>query len=143
MQTTSSRTLDFRYGDNSANDLADGQGATDDYAPWIDFSQTLSWQGKPDISLSENLALAEANPTQRMSQLLMSFSETANFAEGLPTIGIASALMIMSEALTFDESISMTMGEIAPFIGPISDSLIFSETVNPVLSGIQIIIPIS
>jgi hypothetical protein len=40
-QTTISRTIYERVGDNSSSDLTDGQGETNDYCPWVDFSQTL------------------------------------------------------------------------------------------------------
>ena len=51
--TTVSRSIVQRHGDNSANDLADGDGATNDYAPWVDFSQTLSFQRRGEVSWAE------------------------------------------------------------------------------------------
>ena len=41
--TTVSRNISLRYGDTTTADLADGQAETNDYAPWVDFSQNLTW----------------------------------------------------------------------------------------------------
>jgi len=42
--TSTSRTIYLRYGDTGANDLEENQTSVNDYVPWIEFSQTLSWQ---------------------------------------------------------------------------------------------------
>lgn len=42
--TTTTRNIVQTWGDNNANDLPDADGGTNDYDPWVDFSQTLSWQ---------------------------------------------------------------------------------------------------
>jgi len=39
--TTTTRNVIIRHGDNSANDLADADSGTNDYAPWVMFSQSL------------------------------------------------------------------------------------------------------
>ncbi len=40
-ETTTSRNISIRYGDTTTADLADADSGANDYAPWIDFSQTL------------------------------------------------------------------------------------------------------
>ena len=42
--TTTTRNISIRYGDTTAGELADADSGANDYAPWIDFSQTLTWQ---------------------------------------------------------------------------------------------------
>lgn len=51
--TTTTRNIVHRHGDNSGSDLADGDGATNDYAPWVDFSQTLPLQRQGRVSWAE------------------------------------------------------------------------------------------
>jgi hypothetical protein len=41
--TTTSRNISLRYGDNSASDMEDDTTSVNDYAPWVEFSQTLTW----------------------------------------------------------------------------------------------------
>jgi len=41
--TTTTRNISIRYGDTTAGELADADSGASDYAPWIDFSQTLTW----------------------------------------------------------------------------------------------------
>ena len=50
---TTSYNIVHRHGDNSASDLADADSGTNDYAPWIDFSQTLPLQRRGYVSWSE------------------------------------------------------------------------------------------
>jgi len=50
--TTTTRNVVLRHGDNSASDLADGQGATDDYAAWVEFSS--------DIAFAKPIAISDA-----------------------------------------------------------------------------------
>lgn len=46
--TTTSRNIVQRHGDPSATaDCADGEGSTNDYCPWVEFSQTLTWTYSP------------------------------------------------------------------------------------------------
>ena len=51
--TTVTRNIDQRHGDNVGTDLADGDGATNDYAPWVDFSQTLGFSRQGRVSWAE------------------------------------------------------------------------------------------
>ena len=43
-QTSVTRNIEFRVGDTGSTDLTDGDGETNDYPGWCDFSQTLSWE---------------------------------------------------------------------------------------------------
>jgi hypothetical protein len=45
--TTTTRNISLRYGDAGANDLQEGTTETDDYAPWVEFSQDLTWYTPP------------------------------------------------------------------------------------------------
>jgi len=44
--TTTTRNIVHRIGDNSADDCPETVGDVNDYCPWVEFSQTLSWQSQ-------------------------------------------------------------------------------------------------
>lgn len=50
---TTAYNIVHRHGDNVGTNLVDGDGGTDDYAPWVDFSQTLPLQRRGQVSWAE------------------------------------------------------------------------------------------
>jgi len=54
--TTTTRNISIRYGDTTSGELADADSGANDYAPWIDFSQTLLFpeQKSGSAVISEN-----------------------------------------------------------------------------------------
>ena len=50
---TTAYNIVHRHGDNVGTNLVDGDGGTDDYAPWVDFSQTLPLQRRGRVSWAE------------------------------------------------------------------------------------------
>ena len=47
--TATTRNISLRYGDAGANDLQEGTTETNDYAPWVEFSQDLTWYAPAGI----------------------------------------------------------------------------------------------
>jgi hypothetical protein len=90
--STTSYNIAIRHGDNSVNDLADADSGTNDYAPWIEFSQTLpfSEEHSGTAVISGSGSQVDSVLKGGMGSVLVSVTGT------LLAIGVAGMLAIAS-----------------------------------------------
>jgi len=141
--TGTSRTIYLRYGDNGANDLPENQTGTNDYVPWIEFSQTLSWQTTtynesgtltsiPGLIGSDKVVLVGGGAVSGIP------SETAAELISLLAAGIVSSLpsLTSQDLIAFQESGLLNS---VPVLTGIEELIPSSQTYNE--SGTLSVIP--
>ncbi len=98
--TTTSRNISLRYGDAAASDFAYTVGLTTDLNPWVEFSQTLTWQ----------VTISDVQPAYLKGQMQISDSQPA-YLKGGETISDQQPVFLQGRAQASDQQSAYLRGQ--------------------------------
>jgi len=90
--TTTNRNIQLRYGDAASSDLADGEGETNDFNPWCEFSQNIAWYEQK----SGSFTLSSPSKASSAAKKGAKASVTQSIAIGSMVLGLLGAFGGMS-----------------------------------------------